>query len=76
MYLLHTFETKLLATTYIECINFNKLFMYCSHKSVHVTNHINYTVLKNCSANITNSKQLKCYFMFHLVVVYVDTYKY
>ena len=31
--------------------------MYCSHKSVHVINHINYTVSTNCSVSDTNSKQ-------------------
>ena len=31
--------------------------MYCSHKSVHVINHINYIVSKNCTVNVTNSKQ-------------------
>ena len=51
------FETKLLTITHIECINYNKLFMYCSHKNVHVINHIDYTVSKNCTVNSTNSKQ-------------------
>ena len=56
-YLMYTCETKLLTITYIECINYNKLFMYCSHKSVHIINHINCTISKNCTVNITNSKQ-------------------
>ena len=57
MYLLYTFETKLFTITHIECINYKKLFMYCSHKSVPVIKFINCTVSKNCSFNITNSKQ-------------------
>ena len=57
VYLLYTFETRLLTVTHIDCINQNKLYMYCLHKSVHVTNHINYTVSKNCSVNIKNSIQ-------------------
>ena len=40
-----------------DCINHNKLFMYCSHKSVHAINHINYTVSKNFIVNIKNSIQ-------------------
>ena len=31
--------------------------MYCSHNSVHIINHINYTVSKNFTVNVTNSKQ-------------------
>ena len=31
--------------------------MFCSQKSVHVINHINYTVSKYCTASVTNSKQ-------------------
>ena len=57
IYLLYTFETKLLTITNTDCINHNKLFMYCSHKSVHVINHINFTVSKNCIVNIKNSIQ-------------------
>ena len=31
--------------------------MYCLQKSVHVINHFNNTVSKNCTVNVTNSKQ-------------------
>ena len=55
--MLYTCETKLLTITHIECINYNKLFMYCSHKSVHDINHIYCTISKNGTVNITNSKQ-------------------
>ena len=55
MYLLYTFEAKLLTIILIDCINHNKLSMHCSHKIVHVITHINYTVLKNFTVNIKNS---------------------
>ena len=45
MYLLYTFETKLLTITYIDCESHYKLFMYFSHKSVHAINYINYTLV-------------------------------
>ena len=45
MCLLYTFETNWLTISHIDCENHNKLFMYCSHKCVHVINHINYTLV-------------------------------
>ena len=73
VYLLYTFETKLLTITHIDCINHNKLFKYCSHKSVYVINHVNYIVSNNCTANIKNGVQNVYNYMFHLAIVFVDT---
>ena len=73
MYLLYTFETKLLTITHFDCISHNKLFKNCSNTSVYVISHVNYTVSKILWSILKKNVKKKCNYMFHLAVVYVDT---